>query len=99
MVADDIDIGRNSVKVPDVVGVIRTGPEPDVVGREVAFELQVVVDDLLEYVFLHRPPRTGLGRVTLSMEPLCRGSGSLAQLEPTAAPLPLPVPQALFLTP
>lgn len=53
MEPDDIDIGEDPILVGNVVRVLRARAEANVVGREVALELQVVINDLLEDVFLH----------------------------------------------
>jgi len=52
MKAHDINIGRNSVLVSLERGVVLARLEPDVVGREVALELQIVINDLFEHVLL-----------------------------------------------
>ena len=50
----DVDIGWDAIEVGHVVGMCRVWFEADVVRGEVALELQIVVGDLLEDVFLHR---------------------------------------------
>jgi hypothetical protein len=47
-------VGWDAIEVGHVVGMRSVRFEADVVRGEVALELQIVVDDLLEDVFLHR---------------------------------------------
>ena len=49
--------GRDAIEVGDVVAMRRVRVEADIVRGEVPVELQVVVDDLLEDVLLHRLSR------------------------------------------
>lgn len=53
MNANNVDVGCHRVLLLDVVGVIRPRPEPDVVHREVASQLKMVLDDLFEHVLFH----------------------------------------------
>ena len=58
MVADDVDVRRALVVGEDEGRMPLVRFEPDVVAREVAQLLQVVIDNLLEDILLHRsrPP-------------------------------------------
>ena len=49
----NIYIGRNSIGVGLVVGMILPRLEANVVSREVTLELQVVIDNLLKHVLFH----------------------------------------------
>jgi hypothetical protein len=53
VIADDVDIRRDAVLIGVVIGTCRGGLEADVVRREVAVELEVVIHDLFEDVSLH----------------------------------------------
>ena len=50
----DVDIGWDAIEVGHVVGMRGVRFEADVVSGEVSLELKIVIDDLLENVFLHR---------------------------------------------
>jgi hypothetical protein len=67
----DIDIGWDAIEVGHVVGMRGVRFEADVVRCEVALELQIVIDDLLENVFLHRltgTMRRSSGRISFLIE-------------------------------
>jgi hypothetical protein len=53
VVTKNVDVGRYRITILDKVRVVRIGTESDVVPREVLHALQVVIDNLFEYVFLH----------------------------------------------
>jgi len=58
VIADDVDVRVHRVLLALEVRVIGARTEPDVMRGEVALELQVVVDDLLEDIFLQRDSRS-----------------------------------------
>lgn len=58
----DVNVAIVGVQLLLEGGMIRTRPKTDIVAREVAFVLEIVVYQLLKYVFFHRQSFTACSR-------------------------------------